>query len=277
MSIRSKLTERFRYTHGPFPHPWPHGIAIVKHLIESLLQRALAALPEELVPATARDVEVSVEPTKDALHGDFASNLGLRLAKAARQSPRTLANALVAALPANDAIAKVEVAGAGFINFFLADHAYHAVIGRILEAGHEYGRSTLGAGQSVLLEFVSANPTGPLHVGHGRHAAFGATLANLLSAVGYRVEREYYINDAGRQMAILAVSTWLRYLEACGEQFRFPANAYRGAYIRDIAAQILAAEGLALRRGAAEVFADLPADFLVPGRTAGTRTFTSIR
>jgi arginyl-tRNA synthetase len=229
-------------------------------LIESLLQRALAALPEELVPATARDVEVSVEPTKDALHGDFASNLGLRLAKAARQSPRTLANALVAALPANDAIAKVEVAGAGFINFFLADHAYHAVIGRILEAGHEYGRSTLGAGQSVLLEFVSANPTGPLHVGHGRHAAFGATLANLLSAVGYRVEREYYINDAGRQMAILAVSTWLRYLEACGEQFRFPANAYRGAYIRDIAAQILAAEGLALRRGAAEVFADLPAD-----------------
>jgi arginyl-tRNA synthetase len=232
----------------------------VKNLIESLLQRALAALPEDLVPAAARNVEVAVEQTKDALHGDFASNLGLRLAKAAGQSPRTLATALVAALPAHEAVAKVEVAGAGFINFFLAENAYHAVIGQILAAGRDYGRSNLGAGESVLLEFVSANPTGPLHVGHGRHAAFGATLANLLKAVGYRVEREYYVNDAGRQMAILAVSTWLRYLEACGEQFSFPANAYRGAYIADIAAQILAAEGMALRRGAADIFADLPPD-----------------
>ncbi len=232
----------------------------MKNLIESLLQRALAALPEDLVPAAARNVEVAVEQTKDALHGDFASNLGLRLAKAAGQSPRTLATALVAALPAHEAVAKVEVAGAGFINFFLAENAYHAVIGQILAAGRDYGRSNLGAGESVLLEFVSANPTGPLHVGHGRHAAFGATLANLLKAVGYRVEREYYVNDAGRQMAILAVSTWLRYLEACGEQFSFPANAYRGAYIADIAAQILAAEGMALRRGAADIFADLPPD-----------------
>ncbi len=232
----------------------------MKNLIESLLQRALAALPEDLLPAAARDVEVAVEQTKDPLHGDFASNLGLRLAKAAGQPPRTLATALVAALPAHEAIAKVEIAGAGFINFFLSENAYHAVIGRILAAGPNYGRSNLGAGQSVLLEFVSANPTGPLHVGHGRHAAFGATLANLLKAVGYRVEREYYINDAGRQMAILAVSTWLRYLEACGEQLSFPANAYRGAYIVDIAAQILAAEGMALRRAAADVFADLPPD-----------------
>ncbi len=232
----------------------------MKNLIESLLQRALAALPEDLVPAAARNVEVAVEQTKDALHGDFASNLGLRLAKAAGQSPRTLATALVAALPAHEAVAKVEVAGAGFINFFLAENAYHPVIGQILAAGRDYGRSNLGAGESVLLEFVSANPTGPLHVGHGRHAAFGATLANLLKAVGYRVEREYYVNDAGRQMAILAVSTWLRYLEACGEQFSFPANAYRGAYIADIAAQILAAEGMALRRGAADIFADLPPD-----------------
>ena len=106
----------------------------------------------------------------------------------------------------------------------------------MLELGARYGRSTLGAGRRVLVEFVSANPTGPLHVGHGRHAAYGATLANLLDAVGFDVAREYYINDAGRQMEILAASIWLRYLELCGETFAFPANGYRGDYLRPIAA-----------------------------------------
>jgi len=232
----------------------------LKTLIENLLRQALAALPEDLVPAAARTLSVEVENTRDAQHGDFASNLAMRLAKAARQNPRKLAEALVRSLPASPAVAKVEIAGAGFINFFLSQNAYHAEIGKVLQDGRRYGRSFAGAGRSVQVEFVSANPTGPLHVGHGRHAAFGATVANLLEAVGYRVEREYYINDAGRQMEILAVSTWLRYLEHCGERFTFPANGYRGDYIVAIAEQLFAVEGAKLRQGAAEVFAKLPPD-----------------
>jgi arginyl-tRNA synthetase len=232
----------------------------LKNLIESLLRQALAALPEELVPGAARSTGIEVERTRDALHGDFATNLAMRLAKPARQSPRKLAEALLAALPANQAIAKAEIAGAGFINFFLAPDAFNAEIGRLLADPREYGKSAGGAGRTVLVEFVSANPTGPLHVGHGRHAAYGATVANLLEAAGYRVRREYYVNDAGRQMDILAVSTWLRYLQRCGENLVFPANGYRGDYIVAIADELFAAEGLALRQDAAAVFKDLPPD-----------------
>lgn len=232
----------------------------MKTLIDTLLRQALAALPDSLVPAAQRDFAIEVERTRDAQHGDFASNIAMQLAKATRQNPRRLAEALVAALPPSEAIAKVQIAGAGFINFFLHENAYHAELKKVLEQGPAYGTSTAGAGHSVLVEFVSANPTGPLHVGHGRHAAFGATVANLLQAIGYRVGREYYINDAGRQMEILAVSTWLRYLEQCGETFVFPANGYRGGYIVDIAQQLLASDGSGLRHGAAAVFADLPPD-----------------
>ena len=232
----------------------------MKTLIDSLLQRALASLPETLVPAAARGLEIEIERTRDSQHGDFASNIAMRLAKAARQNPRKLAEALVAALPPDAAIAKVEIAGAGFINFFLRDDAYHTEIATILAEGADYGKSGFGGGHSVLVEFVSANPTGPLHVGHGRHAAFGATVANLLETVGYRVVREYYINDAGRQMEILAASTWLRYLERCGERFTFPANGYRGDYIVAIADALYGAEGEALRHATAEVFKDLPLD-----------------
>ena len=232
----------------------------MKTLIEKLLTQALAALPDDLVPTDARHTSIEVENTRDAQHGDFASNLAMRLAKATRQNPRKLAEALVRALPASPAVAKVDIAGAGFINFFLSPDAYHAEIARVLEEGPRYGRSSVGAGRRVQVEFVSANPTGPLHVGHGRHAAFGASVANLLEAVGYRAEREYYINDAGRQMEILAVSTWLRYLEHCGERFAFPANGYRGEYIVAIGQQLAATEGQGLRHGAAEVFKGLPPD-----------------
>ncbi len=232
----------------------------MKTLIEKLLREALATLPEDLLPPALRDAGVEVERTRDAQHGDFASNLAMQLAKATRQNPRKVAQALLAALPSHPDIARVEIAGAGFINFFLKESAYRAAIGRVLEEGAAYGRSQFGGGRSVLVEFVSANPTGPLHVGHGRHAAFGATLANLLDAVGYRVAREYYINDAGRQMEILAASTWLRYLEQCGEHFEFPANGYRGAYIVDIAAELHRTCGNSLRHGAADVFDGLPPD-----------------
>jgi len=232
----------------------------LKNLIETLLRQALAVLPETLVPAAQRDIDIEVERTRDATHGDFASNVAMRLAKAARQSPRKIAEAVKSALPLHPAVAKVEIAGAGFINFFLDDASYRAEIGRILAEGDSYGRSTVGRGKSVLVEFVSANPTGPLHVGHGRHAAFGATVANLFEAVGYRVAREYYVNDAGRQMEILAASTWLRYLEQCGERFDFPANGYRGEYLKSIAAELRAAEGNALVRSPAQIFEGLPPD-----------------
>ncbi|MGO9989763.1 MAG: arginine--tRNA ligase [Steroidobacteraceae bacterium] len=232
----------------------------MKNLIDTLLRQALAALPDTLVPAAARNVLIEVEHAREAQHGDFASNIAMRLAKATRQNPRKLAEAIKSALPASAAVAKVEIAGAGFINFFLNENAYHAEIGRVLAQDADYGRSQFGKGGSVLVEFVSANPTGPLHVGHGRHAAFGATLANLLEAVGYRVSREYYVNDAGRQMEILAASAWLRYLERCGERLRFPANGYRGGYITAIADELYAAQGDALRHSAAEIFKDLPAD-----------------
>ncbi len=232
----------------------------MKTAIAKLLDTALQAVPEDLVPATARGVGIEVEATRDAGHGDFASNLAMRLAKAARTNPRKVAEALVRALPSSEFVDKVEIAGAGFINFFLREGAYQQVIGQVLKAGEQYGRSDAGQGRRVQVEFVSANPTGPLHVGHGRHAAYGATLANLLSACGYAVEREYYINDAGRQMEILAVSTWLRYLEVCGERFAFPANGYRGEYIIDIARRLHAEDGARLQVTAAKLFADLPPD-----------------
>jgi len=232
----------------------------LKTLIESLLRRALDALPESLVSPAERAVVIEVERTKDPQHGDFATNLAMRLAKSARQNPRKLAEALKAALPADPAIARVEIAGAGFINFHLRNDAYHAEIGRVLAQGGAYGSSDSGAGRRVVVEFVSANPTGPLHVGHGRHAAYGASLANLLEAVGYRVGREYYVNDAGRQMNILAASTWLRYLERRGERFTFPANGYRGEYLLAIAAKLEVLYGGSLVRPAAAVFEGLPAD-----------------
>ena len=232
----------------------------MKTLIETLLERALAALPEDLVPTAARAVGIEVENTRDALHGDFASNLAMRLGRATRQNPRNVAQALVAALPADEAVDKVEIAGAGFINFFLKADAYHREIGKVLSDGDSYGRSSASSGRRVQVEFVSANPTGPLHVAHGRHAAFGASLCNLLEAAGCTVQREYYINDAGRQTDILAVSVWLRYLQRCGEQFTFPSNAYVGEYLVAVGEQLFATEGVALKHSAAEVFKDLPPD-----------------
>jgi arginyl-tRNA synthetase len=231
----------------------------LKYLIEKLVQDAVAALPADL-RVDASPTLVGVERTRDPTHGDFASNVAMQLARSAKRKPRELAQAIVAALPSNELVARVEIAGPGFINFFLAPAAYHSELRRLLDAGRDYGRSKAGGGERVLVEFVSANPTGPLHVGHGRHAAFGATLANLLDAAGYSVHREYYINDAGRQMDILAASVWLRYLESFGEQFPFPSNGYRGDYVRPIADTLVERAGRSLVRPAAEVFANLPED-----------------
>jgi arginyl-tRNA synthetase len=232
----------------------------LKDQITSLIRQALAAIPAANLPSDATNAAIELDRTRDPAHGDFASSLALRLAKLARRNPRELAQAIVAALPASDFIAKAEVAGAGFINFHLAPVAYARELERIAAEGEHYGRSNLGAGTRVLVEFVSSNPTGPLHVGHGRHAAYGATLSNLLAATGFSVHREYYVNDAGRQMDILAASVWLRYLELCGEHFEFPSNGYRGEYLLPIAQQLLDAEQHRLHRKAQEVFRDLPPD-----------------
>ena len=196
----------------------------MKNRIEKLVLDALAALP----PGTLGDApppDPAIERSRDVAHGDFATGVAMRLAKAARTNPRELAQAIVAAIPANELIAKTEIAGPGFINFFMTPAAWQAEMTRVLD-----GRRALRARQrrraagATIVEFVSANPTGPLHVGHGRHAAFGATVANLLEADGWRVHREYYVNDAGRQMDILAASVWLRYLELCGETLPFPGE-----------------------------------------------------
>jgi arginyl-tRNA synthetase len=264
MWIRSSCSEppdraeAFGYTHPGLPC---NGISNrVKQELEQLLLAALARLTGSVLPQMPAASAVAVERTRDPQHGDFTTNLALRLAKAARCNPRELAAAVVAALPASALIARSEVAGAGFINFHLTAAAYARELARIHTEGARYGESHLGAGERVLVEFVSANPTGPLHVGHGRQAAYGATLANILTAAGFSVAREYYINDAGRQMDILAVSVWVRYLELNGEELAFPENGYRGDYVRSLAHELRTRVGGQLRRPAAAVRAQLPPD-----------------
>jgi arginyl-tRNA synthetase len=214
------------------------GICVMKHLIEYLLKQVLNSLQKSGELPADLDVDVKVENTKDPVHGDYASNLALVLAKPCRQAPRKLAEMLVKALPSDAAVEKIEIAGAGFINFFMRSSARSLIIAEILKKGNEFGRNNIGQNQKVVVEFVSANPTGPLHVGHGRSAAFGATLGNILKASGYDVSLEYYVNDAGRQMNILAVSVWLRYLELAQAPVVFPANAYKGQYVYEIAQEL---------------------------------------
>lgn len=187
----------------------------MKEDLHILLQRALQSLEGSLLSGPVDPQMIVLDRARDSAHGDFASNIAMRLAKTAGKPPRVIAEAIIAALPASPIVERVEVAGAGFINFFLAKDLYARELVRIHEAGEAYGRHRPEHPRKVLLEFVSANPTGPMHVGHGRQAAFGDALGNLLAAAGDVVTREYYINDAGRQTEILAVSVWIRYLEVC--------------------------------------------------------------
>jgi len=240
---------------GAIEHPPAVKEQIKNHLAEALAQlTAAGTLPAGLV------ADIHVERTRDRAHGDYASNLAMTLAKAARCNPRALAEQLVAALPNSADISKVDIAGPGFINFTLGKRAWHGVVRDVLARGEQFGRSTLGAGRRVQVEFVSANPTGPLHVGHGRGAAYGAAVADLLEAVGFSVHREYYVNDAGRQMDILATSVWLRYLELGGAEFEFPSNGYRGDYVQDIAATLRREHGATCEHDIGEIFGGIPAD-----------------
>ena len=225
----------------------------VKSQLTALLQQALAS-----VAPTATDTPIHLERPRDPTHGDFATNLAMQLAKALKKNPREIASQLVAELPVSVLVAKAEIAGAGFINFTLDTRAKIGVVGAVLYDGANYGRSSLGGGRKVQVEFVSANPTGPLHVGHGRGAAYGASLSGLLSFAGWDVTREYYVNDAGRQMDILGLSTWLRYLEQHGQAVPFPPNAYQGGYVRDMAQQMTVAHGTKYIRDAAAVVAGTP-------------------
>ena len=232
----------------------------MKKQLETLISQAIAVLKTQAILADNLNPTIHVERTRDAAHGDFATNIALALAKTAKTNPCQLAEQIITALPANEAILKIEIAGAGFINFFMNPNAQYQVIKDIQAAGENFGKSQIGVGKKVQVEFVSANPTGPLHVGHGRGAAYGSVVGNLLTATGFEVHREYYVNDAGRQMDILATSVWLRYLEICGETFTFPSNAYRGAYVRDIAQKLVDQHGKNFVHSTAVVFADLPAD-----------------
>lgn len=236
----------------------------MKKDLATLIKSALDKLTSDGVLPADLSVNVQIDRTRDASHGDFASNIAMMASKTAKSKPRDLAEKIVAALPESSKVAKVEIAGPGFINFTLSADASFAVVGAILEAGEAYGHSTIGQDRPVQVEFVSANPTGPLHVGHGRGAAYGAAVADLLAAVGFKVHREYYVNDAGRQMDILAASVWLRYLDLCGEnendELPFPANGYQGDYVWDVAAALHREHGDEFRHAAEIVLTNLPKD-----------------
>ncbi len=210
----------------------------MKDKIQHLVVQALASVLSGKDVAVPEAETIQVENTRDPAHGDLATNVAMTLAKRVGMNPRQLAEQIIEQLPAAQFIEKTDIAGPGFINFFLSNDAYYAVVGEIFEQGEHYGESDVGQDTKVLLEFVSANPTGPLHIGHGRGAAYGATVASLLKKAGFDVTCEYYINDAGRQMDILAVSVWFRYLQLTEDNIPFPDNAYRGDYIRDIASKL---------------------------------------
>lgn len=232
----------------------------MKDQLQKLIDSALSSLSQEGLLDHWEAQKNHIERTRDKRFGDFASNIALVLAKKASQEPRRLAELIVSRLPAHPWVEKVTIAGPGFINFTLALSAFQAIVPEVLDQAEQFGCGNLGQGERLHLEFVSANPTGPLHVGHGRGAAYGDALARLLGAVGYKVHREYYVNDAGRQMDILATSIWLRYLELGGETLPFPVNGYRGAYIRDIAQGLQIEVGGSLCHRTEEVLAGLPAD-----------------
>jgi arginyl-tRNA synthetase len=232
----------------------------LKKHIEELLNQSLLHLKREGLVPKSLDITPQLERTRSSEHGEFASNLAMVLAKPTGKPPRELAEKIVKHLPKSRQVAGTEIAGPGFINFFLDHVALTGVVKDVLRHKEDYGKEPAGRERRVTVEYVSANPTGPLHVGHGRGAAYGATLANILEAAGRLVQREYYVNDNGRQMDILALSVWIRYLELCGERVRFPDNGYQGEYIYDIARIVRAEHGDQFRFPNQDVFDGLGPD-----------------
>ncbi len=216
----------------------------MKQVITSFLEHAIqSAVADGLLPAGALP-PVEVDWTKDAGHGDYASNAAMLLAKPAGKNPRAIAGILLERIDDSEQILeKMEIAGPGFINFFIREGCWFPLLKKVEDEGGRYGSSDLGKGRRIQVEFVSANPTGPLHIGHARGAVVGDVVANILKAVGYAVFREYYINDSGNQMNNLGKSVLLRYGELLGRKEEFPEGCYKGAYIRDLAAELLKREG----------------------------------
>lgn len=231
-------------------------IGHIQELIENALEHLQAKGEFELDQLPT----INIERTRSKDHGDYASNVAMTLAKPLKMNPRAIAEKIIAELTDTSHVNKVEIAGPGFINFYLTNACRLQVIKRILKLKENFGSHQIGADQKITVEFVSANPTGPLHVGHGRGAAFGSSLTNLLKKVGYQVHAEYYVNDHGRQMDILATSVWLRYLELCGERITFPENGYKGEYIVDIARKVRQKYGDDYRHNQAEVYAQVSPD-----------------
>ncbi len=213
----------------------------MKEQLHNIFNQAIEQLKADSVIPSEHDVRLMFERTRQKEHGDFATNVAMTLAKVAQRKPRELAELIVAALPSDSLITQVDIAGPGFINVFVAQDAQLSVLTTIFAQGDAYGLAEPNSKQKIMVEFVSANPTGPLHVGHGRGAAYGDALARLLAAAGNTVEREYYVNDAGRQMDILAVSVWVRYLQACNIDIALPDNCYKGEYVVVMGQELAAA------------------------------------
>jgi len=230
----------------------PEPLNFKTHFV-ALFQTSLDALK---VPGKLPNIELT--RTKQASHGDYSCNLAMHLAKTLHKNPREVAQNLIDQLPTSLVLERIEIAGAGFINLFIKDSVKQQYLQHILTSREQYGTSKLGQNQKIQIEFVSANPTGPLHVGHGRGAALGASLANLLKAAGYSVFREFYVNDAGRQMDILTVSTWLRYLEINQMHIPFPQNAYQGMYVKEMAQQLHRQFAKRLIQQSGRILQDLP-------------------
>jgi arginyl-tRNA synthetase len=208
----------------------------MKRLLAELIDSALNKMG---INATSK---ILIDYAKERTHGDFTCNIAMLIAKTSGRKPRELAQDIVSHIPAHAFLKQVQMAGSGFINFFVHPEAFRTLIHKIFQEKSHYGHSRAGEGRRIHIEFVSSNPTGPLHVGHGRGAAYGSAVSDLLSAIGCTVHREYYLNDAGRQVDTLTLSLWLRYLEICCEPLAFPDNCYQGKYITDIAQKIFDAK-----------------------------------
>jgi arginyl-tRNA synthetase len=244
----------------------------MKTLIRGLLRRAVETAVSQGALSPVEIPDPSVETPNVKAHGDFATNLAMTLAAGQKLPPRRIAEIIVARIPdPEDFLESVETAGPGFINFRVRSRVWHRVVRRVLAEKARFGENETGAGQTVQIEFVSSNPTGPLHVGHGRGAAVGDALAGILAACGCRVQREYYVNDAGNQIRTLGRSVFLRYRERFGETVDYPDDHYQGEYIREIAAEIQAEHGNLLLQSEVETAVDICARYAVNRILTGIR------
>jgi arginyl-tRNA synthetase len=233
----------------------------MKEHINQLIETAVKQLQSQDVLPKDITFQIQLTHTKSAEHGDYSSNIAMVLAKPSGKNPRELAQLIIDTIEKDSAISKIELAGPGFINFFVNEATTLDLLRTIFQEKEQYGFDKSRQNYMINVEYVSCNPTGPLHVGHGRNAAIGASITNMLLAIGFKVHREYYVNDAGRQMAILATSVWLRYLESFGAQFTFPSNGYKGDYIQAIALALKQQVGDTYVKPIADIFANVPPDF----------------